>query len=357
MNLSQRWSAISGFSAGLFRDHEIIVRTDGHVRFLRLSARTQRRAARLCAAAGAAWLVGMAGLVAWQGWTMSRASEVAARADAVEAAEVRVAAERRSAVDLAQSVETRQAALEALVDRHFGDDLARPAAVSPAADPAARLQSAALRQDALVASMTEAAARRAGRAEAALQRVGLKTRAAVGQGGPFLPWRQGDDAAPAAPLAQLSAALERMAQAESLLLAVPSRAPAPGTLSSGFGIRRDPFNGAAAMHAGLDFTGPHGSPIRAAAPGRVSFTGTQPGYGNVVEIDHGHGLMTRYAHLSRFAAREGQRVDAGQLIAHMGSTGRSTGTHLHFEVRVNGAAVNPRRFLEASHDVLETQGS
>ena len=79
------------------------------------------------------------------------------------------------------------------------------------------------------------------------------------------------------------------------------------------------------------------------------------GYGNVVEVDHGHGLLTRYAHLAGFAARVGDRVDSGDTIARMGSTGRSTGTHLHFEVRVNGAAVNPRRFLEANPHVLEVK--
>jgi murein DD-endopeptidase MepM/ murein hydrolase activator NlpD len=352
-----RWRAISSSWNNLFRDHEIIVRTDGHVRFLTLRAGLQRRAAAVVAAGAGLWLTGTAALLGWQAWTSHQAQAVAQRAVAVEQAEVRVAAEKRSAEDMARGVEARQAQLEALVERHFGDDLALPATPAAApANPTARLQVAVARQDALVTAMTDAAARRTTRAEAALQRVGLKAQATAGRGGPFLPWRTREKEATAdPPLKSLSSALDRMAQAESLLHAVPSHQPADGALSSGFGVRYDPFNGAPAVHAGLDFTGAHGSPIRAAAPGRVSFVGVRSGYGNVVEVDHGHGLMTRYAHLSRFAAREGDDVAAGAVIAHMGSTGRSTGTHLHFEVRVNGAAVNPRRFLEANRHVLEAK--
>jgi murein DD-endopeptidase MepM/ murein hydrolase activator NlpD len=96
-----------------------------------------------------------------------------------------------------------------------------------------------------------------------------------------------------------------------------------------------------------------GAPIHAAAGGRVSFVGLKSGYGNVVEVTHGNGMMTRYAHMSRFAARVGQEVSAGEVIGHIGNTGRSTGPHLHFEVHINGRAVNPRPFLEAAPDVLE----
>jgi murein DD-endopeptidase MepM/ murein hydrolase activator NlpD len=108
---------------------------------------------------------------------------------------------------------------------------------------------------------------------------------------------------------------------------------------------------AAAFHAGLDFTGSYGQPIRAAAAGTVAYVGQRSGYGNVVEIDHGNGLMTRYAHLSGFDVRPGAKITRGQAIARMGSTGRSTGTHLHFEVRVGGNPVNPRRFLAAAPDI------
>ncbi|MGE0776383.1 MAG: M23 family metallopeptidase, partial [Sphingomonadaceae bacterium] len=124
-------------------------------------------------------------------------------------------------------------------------------------------------------------------------------------------------------------------------------------LSSRFGVRSDPFTGGAAMHTGLDIRGAYGQPIYAAAPGRVIRVGRWSGYGNVVVIDHGHGIETRYGHLSGFDVRPGATIKAGEQIARMGSTGRSTGNHLHFEVRINGRAVNPRPYLEASSDVLE----
>ena len=107
------------------------------------------------------------------------------------------------------------------------------------------------------------------------------------------------------------------------------------------------------MHSGLDFRGPIGAPIYAAAKGRVSFVGQRSGYGNVVEISHGSGLVTRYAHMSAFHSRVGQEVAPGDVIGAIGSTGRSTGPHLHFEVRVNGRAVNPRPFLESAPHVLK----
>jgi murein DD-endopeptidase MepM/ murein hydrolase activator NlpD len=155
---------------------------------------------------------------------------------------------------------------------------------------------------------------------------------------------------------RLASALSRMEFLESSLMTIPSGRPTLAPMqSSSYGYRRDPFNGHAAFHAGIDFPGSHGQPILAAAAGKVSFVGQRSGYGNVVEVSHGNGLMTRYAHLSGFAARVGEQVDRGVMIARMGSTGRSTGDHLHFEVRLNGQPINPRRFLEARKDVLQVQ--
>jgi murein DD-endopeptidase MepM/ murein hydrolase activator NlpD len=112
-------------------------------------------------------------------------------------------------------------------------------------------------------------------------------------------------------------------------------------LSSGFGYRNDPVSGARTMHAGIDIPGPIGSPVRAAATGTIDYAGRAGGYGNMIEIDHGGGLATRYAHLLRFLVNSGAHVERGQPIALMGSTGHSTGSHLHFEVRVNGRAAAP----------------
>ena len=179
----------------------------------------------------------------------------------------------------------------------------------------------------------------------------------LAQGGPYVPWK-GDEDGLTDEFRNLSAALARMDLLERNLVAIPSGKPtSTPMLSSSYGYRRDPFNGHAAFHAGLDFPGSYGQPITAAARGKVSYVGQRQGYGNVVEVDHGNGLMTRYAHLSGFSARVGEQVLRGQQIGRMGSTGRSTGTHLHFEVRQNGAAINPRRFLEAKADVLQIQQS
>lgn len=119
-----------------------------------------------------------------------------------------------------------------------------------------------------------------------------------------------------------------------------------GFSSSSFGWRFDPFTGQNAMHEGIDFMVPEGTPIKASAGGVVAYASTHPQYGNMVEIDHGNDIVTRYAHASRLLVKVGQVVRRGEKIAEVGSTGRSTGNHLHFEVRYKGMAQNPARFLK-----------
>jgi murein DD-endopeptidase MepM/ murein hydrolase activator NlpD len=127
---------------------------------------------------------------------------------------------------------------------------------------------------------------------------------------------------------------------------MPSGMPAPGYISSTFGSRNDPFGRGRAHHKGIDIDANMGDPVTAAAAGVISFSGVKSGYGNVVEIDHGNGYSTLYAHNSALLVRVGDVVLDGQQIAKVGSTGRSTGSHLHFEVKLNGAQVNPRQFLD-----------
>jgi murein DD-endopeptidase MepM/ murein hydrolase activator NlpD len=131
--------------------------------------------------------------------------------------------------------------------------------------------------------------------------------------------------------------------------AVPVRKPITGDidLSSGFGVRPDPFLGRPAMHSGLDFRSETGSPVRATANGTVETAGWNGGYGKLVEIDHGNGYSTRYGHLSEIDVKPGQQVRIGQIIGKVGSTGRSTGPHLHYETRIDGDAVDPQKFLRA----------
>jgi murein DD-endopeptidase MepM/ murein hydrolase activator NlpD len=128
---------------------------------------------------------------------------------------------------------------------------------------------------------------------------------------------------------------------------LPSIAPiTEGFYSSNFGWRLDPFTGASAMHEGVDYMVQAGTPIRASAGGVVAYSALHPQYGNMVEIDHGNDIVTRYAHASRLLVKVGQVVRRGDRIAEVGSTGRSTGNHLHFEVRYKGIAQNPVRFLQ-----------
>ncbi len=130
---------------------------------------------------------------------------------------------------------------------------------------------------------------------------------------------------------------------------IPSQKPVDSIqLSSSFGMRSDPFTGRARRHAGIDIPGPIGTPIYATADGVAEHAGWMNGYGNLVELNHGRGLETRYGHMSRLAISPGDRVTKGQLIGYMGSTGRSTGSHLHYEVRIAGVPVNPLPFLASS---------
>jgi murein DD-endopeptidase MepM/ murein hydrolase activator NlpD len=131
---------------------------------------------------------------------------------------------------------------------------------------------------------------------------------------------------------------------------IPTAQPVEGVNGSGYGPRIDPFTGRSAFHQGIDFAAPTGTDIQAAAGGVVITSEWHPAYGNMVEIDHGNDLITRYAHSSKVIVKAGDLVKKGQKIAEVGSTGRSTGSHLHFEVLVNGEAQNPMKFLAAGSD-------
>ena len=170
--------------------------------------------------------------------------------------------------------------------------------------------------------------------------------AASSVGGPLVPLPGGDFPG------MLEAAQAALGEAERLRRStetLPLRPPVEGAhgVSSGFGARLDPFTRGLALHTGLDLKAETGEPARATAPGRVTAAEFAGGYGNMVEIDHGHGLTTRYAHLARIAVVPGQWMAAGAVVGRIGSTGRSTGAHLHYETRIDGEPVDPERFLEA----------
>jgi murein DD-endopeptidase MepM/ murein hydrolase activator NlpD len=155
-------------------------------------------------------------------------------------------------------------------------------------------------------------------------------------------------------LAALDTALDRLEAAKALARKVPIATPVPSEgVSSGFGARRDPILGTPAFHPGMDLVAIFGTPIRAAADGRVDFAGPDGGYGNMVEIDHGNGLKTRYGHMSKILVKQGVFVHEGDVIGRVGSTGRSTGPHLHYEVRVDSEPVDPLSFLRAGRAIAK----
>lgn len=150
----------------------------------------------------------------------------------------------------------------------------------------------------------------------------------------------------------LFASLQRLDGAPRSAAYIPSGQPVEKlSLTSNFGVRSDPFNGGARMHKGIDIPGPVGTPIYATADGIVNRSGWASGYGNLVQISHGGGMETRYGHMSKLLVAENSYVRRGQIVGLMGSTGRSTGSHLHYEVRVDGAAINPIPFV-AGQDYL-----
>ncbi len=167
-----------------------------------------------------------------------------------------------------------------------------------------------------------------------------------GTGGPELPL---DEMALATLASKMSRLEENMSDYEQVLRQrgyTPTIWPVDGTLEGGFGGRRNPFGGPGyEFHTGQDIEAPMGASVVAGAQGHVSFVGWQNGYGQLVVIDHGGGLSTRYGHLSHIDVENGQQVSRGQLVGKVGSTGRSTGPHLHYEVRINDEPVNPLQYL------------
>ena len=193
-----------------------------------------------------------------------------------------------------------------------------------------------------------------------------KSRAAAAQGGPFVPF----EPSRAVTLEELRGAMDaldvqadqgtdlfvllesRLLESRLKALMVPNSRPVDVPVGSGFGFRPDPFSGRAALHTGLDFPAEVGVPVHAAAGGVVVLSDFHPEYGNLVEIDHGNGLVTRYAHNSKVLVKAGDLVRRGQIISQVGTSGRSTGAHLHFEVLLDGAPQDPAKFLQGTGAVL-----
>jgi murein DD-endopeptidase MepM/ murein hydrolase activator NlpD len=204
-----------------------------------------------------------------------------------------------------------------------------------------------------MASIADTATERTEQIVSELSGLGIKVQlpeSEDGVGGPLLPPVDGAEASGLIRDANsVMTALLRYKAAQEISDSVPVHLPVSGNFrqSSGFGNRNDPFSGSRAFHSGLDFAAPSGTTVLSAGKGVVSFVGQKSGYGNMVEVTHANGLVTRYAHLSGFLSEEGQAVNTGTPIAKVGSTGRSTGPHLHFEVRKADQALNPKTFIDA----------
>jgi murein DD-endopeptidase MepM/ murein hydrolase activator NlpD len=233
---------------------------------------------------------------------------------------------------------------------------AQLAGAAPSSSEVERMERELAAMQADVAVIKEAAQRRYQMTATEVRRLGLDPRRLqAGVGGPFEAVETVRAADPN--FKALFNSWTKLDQLEQGTVAIPSTEPVRGTnFTSGYGVRSDPFRGRAAMHAGIDLAGPIGTPIYATADavvGRSEYN--SGGYGNLVELEHGHGIQTRYGHLSKSLVSAGQKVKRGDVIGLMGSTGRSTGSHLHYEVRIDGKAVNPVPFLQSTSYLQSVQ--
>lgn len=323
-------------TTGLFRDRDLFVHDGSKLRRFRISAPLQ-----------AVFFVAVLGLVAWASYATAR---LMSRPHAVQAISLPAATEAR-----ARMIEQRQAVIEAaLAGQKIDPRLIAAAAASDrlAADgPLARVEQQQLEQAALVAKALDA---RYVVTAAELKRLGI-TPARVGStggvGGPF-------ESAANSTFKSLFDSWKKLDQLQDGIIAVPSDKPIRASVefTSGFGERVDPFGHGIGFHPGIDLAGAYGTPIYATADGTVLHAGwNNGGYGNMVEIDHGRGITTRYGHMSAILVHEGDHITRGEQIGRMGSTGHSTGNHLHYEVRIDNRPVNPMPFMKSTDYVLAMQ--
>ena len=309
-----------------FRDRDLFVHDGSKLRRFRISAPVQ-----------AFFFLTLMALVAWSGYAAARVvtsgPQALSLSDATEAR--------------ARKIEQRQALIEAIVTGQAIDEatVAAAAAGGRASDkgPLARVEEAQLQQAALIAQALDT---RYQTTAAQLKKLGLTPSRVGGVGGPFEAIGKADPT-----FKQLFTSWKKLDTLQDGAIAVPSDKPikTAAAFTSGYGVRSDPFQGRTAMHPGIDLAGAIGTPIYATADGVITNAGfNNGGYGNLIKIDHGRGIETRYGHLSKMNVYPGQRVHRGEMIGRMGSTGRSTGSHLHYEVRIDGRAVNPVPFMKST---------
>jgi murein DD-endopeptidase MepM/ murein hydrolase activator NlpD len=373
---SLSWRATSQKLRTLFRSRDIFIHDGASMRRVHVSAKTQIVTAT---AAAFAMLTGGFGIVqaavgtsAMSGAIADYAghrAEVATMAARVDALNADVTAIRQTAKSHVARLESRQAFLAAMLSGQ-GDPskLAAMLPVKAGETPSAARDLAAMfahiDQSQLAMAAQVRTANEARYAQTAKMVAGLGLAPAAlsggqgGMGGPYEPVSADAPKGKADPqFRALFDSWKKLDRLNTAIVAIPSARPVNDNMqvNSGFGVRSDPFRGGRAMHAGVDIPGAHATPIYATADGHVGRAGRAGGYGNLVEIEHGRGIQTRYGHLSSILVTPGTRVKRGQLVGLMGSTGRSTGTHLHYEVRIEGRAVNPMPFLQTSDYLLAMQ--
>ncbi|MCD2175226.1 M23 family metallopeptidase [Rhizobium sp. C4] len=262
-----------------------------------------------------------------------------------------------SPFDAILGTDTKTAAIDPIITRALG--FAPTAAPDSPANRADRifsnvslsLKSIEQQQIAKIENLRLGASEKADAIAVILRRTGIQPKDADSTedvGGPYIPVNNPTGDKFDLKLTQLDLALQRLEEIRSQAMRYPFGNPIPGAMeTSGFGYRKDPFLGTLALHPGIDFRGGIGDPARATGAGTVMTAGQASGYGNMIEIDHGNGITTRYGHLSEILVRVGQHVETGDTIGRVGNTGRSTGPHLHYEVRRNGVAIDPSGFLNA----------
>jgi murein DD-endopeptidase MepM/ murein hydrolase activator NlpD len=369
----------------LFPERHLYVRSGGQIRGFVLSTGKQATAAAIVTIL-ALWLGVTSAATLSDAFSLGSGDQAALK---VKAYYERLIADRQarlnsavaelsqnsgSVQDLAQAIEQRHQALSLLLEPLRGEQGAAaqlaPLKAPTSASPLDRVRFIGMDQERMLDQAESFAKSRADRLRLALRLAGLDPGSMIahavggGLGGPLIEGK--DPKALAAVLdvdegfalriQHAAASLDEMRTLSAVAERTPLAEPTRGTTrSSGFGVRIDPFTGRPAFHSGQDFAGPMFTPIYSTAPGVVSFTGVRTGYGNTIEIDHGGGFKTRYAHLQAIAVEVGQRVAVGQRIGAMGSTGRSTGPHLHYEIWVNGKPQNPDRFLRAGEYVQQDE--
>ncbi len=368
----------------LFPERHLYVRSGGQIRGFVLTTSKQAAAAGVMAVlalwlgvSSAATLSGMLNLTSGDQAALKVRSYyerlIADRQARLNSAVAELSQNSGTVQDLAQAIEQRHQALSLLLAPLRGEEGAaahlQPQKAPVAASPMDRVRFIGVDQERLLDQAESFAKSRTDRLRLALRLAGLDPagialHARGGLGGPLIEGKDPKalaavldvDAGFAGRIQHTAASLGEMEALATVAQKTPLSAPTTHvSLSSPFGVRSDPITGRPAFHPGLDFAGAFSTPIHATAPGVVSFTGVRSGYGNTIEIDHGAGFKTRYAHLQAIAVNVGQRVAVGQRIGAMGSTGRSTGPHLHYEIWVNGKPQNPDRFLRAGEYVQQDE--